>query len=53
MLVIEWLQRGKEHGLQIDHIEHPVLKLILYYTLIFIVILFGATTANQFIYFKF
>lgn len=53
MFVVEGLQREKEHGLQITHIKNPAVKLMVYYTLIFSVVLFGATKANQFIYFKF
>lgn len=53
MLVVEWLQRGKEHGLQMDHFKLPVFKPIIYGTLAFVIFLFGATTADQFIYFEF
>lgn len=53
MFVIEWLQRGKEHGLQMEHIMNPMLRLAVYYAAIFIIIMFGAATSNQFIYIKF
>ena len=53
MVVTEWLQRGKEHGFQIDHILNPVFRLAVYYTVIFIIIIFSADTSNQFIYLKF
>lgn len=53
MVVTEWLQRGKEHGFQIDHILNPVFRLAVYYTVIFIIIIFGADTSNQFIYLNF
>ena len=51
--VIEWLQRDKEYGLQIDKIKHPIFRWAIYYALIFITILLGSSDANQFIYFKF
>jgi len=53
MFLIEWLQRGKEYGLQIEHISHPGVRLSIYYALLIVIILFGSTTSNQFIYFKF
>lgn len=52
-ILAEWLQKDKEHGLQIDYIHNPYLRLSIYYILIFCIILFGNTEANQFIYFKF
>ena len=53
MMVTEWLQRTKEYGLQIDAINNKAYRLLIYYTLIFLIILCGATEENQFIYFKF
>ncbi len=53
MFIVEWMQRRKEHGLQIDHIANPALKIMIYYAIIFIIILYGPATSNQFIYFKF
>lgn len=53
LIIVEWLQRDKEHGLQIDSINRPIFRWGIYYTLIFIIFLFGSSTANQFLYFKF
>ena len=53
MFLLEWLHREKEHGLQIDTIKKPLLRWSIYYALIFSIIIFGVTTTNQFIYFKF
>lgn len=53
MFIFEWLQRDKEHGLQIDNINRPIFRWSIYYTLIFSIILFRTTAENQFIYFKF
>jgi len=53
MLLTEGLQRGRLHGLDIGFINKPVLRWAIYYSLICIIIYFGATSSNQFIYFKF
>ncbi|WP_183579707.1 MBOAT family O-acyltransferase [Mucilaginibacter sp. X5P1] len=53
MLCIEWLQRDKPHPLQFDFIKSKVLRVALYYTLIFVILLFGSSKIAQFIYFKF
>ncbi len=53
MVIVEWLQRKKEYVLQIDNIENSFIKWSIYYCLIFIIILLGTTSENQFIYFKF
>ncbi len=53
MLVVEWLNRNQEHGLYLDKIKSFPLRLSIYYTLIFFIIYFGSSGANQFIYFKF
>jgi D-alanyl-lipoteichoic acid acyltransferase DltB (MBOAT superfamily) len=50
MLLIEWLQRDKQHGLENLKI-HPVLRWVVYYCLILIIFLFGCK--QQFIYFQF
>ncbi|SEA99325.1 MBOAT family O-acyltransferase [Pedobacter hartonius] len=53
MFIVEWVQREREHALQIDAIKSPLLRLTIYFGMIACVILMSATTANQFIYFKF
>jgi D-alanyl-lipoteichoic acid acyltransferase DltB (MBOAT superfamily) len=53
LLIIEWLQRTKEHPLKIDNIKSFALRWGIYYALIFAIILFGAREANQFMYFQF
>lgn len=53
MLIFEWINRKNEYGLQFAQLKRPVFKFILYYGIIFSIILAGATTENQFIYFKF
>jgi hypothetical protein len=52
LLIIEWLQRTKEHPLKIDNIKFFALRCGIYYALIFAIILFGAIEANQFMYFQ-
>jgi alginate O-acetyltransferase complex protein AlgI len=53
MFIIEWFRRDKEHGLQIDDIKRPAMRAFIYCSLIVCILLFSATDANQFIYFKF
>jgi alginate O-acetyltransferase complex protein AlgI len=52
-IVIEWLQRDKQHALQIEGIKLPrVLRWGIYYATILIISLFGGTQ-QEFIYFQF
>ncbi len=52
-MVFEWLQRDKQHALQIDGVRiHWIFKWGLYYGLIAIIVLFGGTQ-QEFIYFQF
>ena len=53
MLIVEWLQREKEHGFQFAGIKSRALKLSICYACIILIILLGATSENPFIYFKF
>ena len=53
LLVIEWMQREKEHALQINkEIKSPVVRWGIYYILIFIIVFLQGTPAD-FIYFQF
>ena len=53
LLVIEWVQREKEHALQINkEIKSPVIRWGIYYILIFIIVFLQGTPAD-FIYFQF
>lgn len=53
MMLTEWLQREKEHGLALDHLSYPVVRSSIYCLLIFMIIWLSAASANQFIYFNF
>ena len=53
MLVAEWRQRDKQHGLQIDFIKSPAVRVCLYYCVVFAILCFGPSRITQFIYFKF
>lgn len=53
LIAIEWIQRDKEHGLQINkEIKSPVVRWSIYYILIFIIVFLQGTPAD-FIYFQF
>lgn len=52
-IIIEWVQRDKQHALQIESFKLPeVIKWGLYYALIIIIFIFGGTQ-QEFIYFQF
>jgi hypothetical protein len=53
LLIVEWFQRDKDHGLHLADIRNPALRFGIYYVLIFSIVFFGASAGNQFIYFKF
>jgi len=51
LLIVEWTNRGREHGLEIAH-WHPLLRWLIYALLtVLILIFFGKD--NTFIYFQF
>jgi alginate O-acetyltransferase complex protein AlgI len=53
MLIVEWLNREKEFGLQINYIKRPYFRICVYYAILFSILFFGAITSSEFIYFKF
>ena len=50
--VVEWLNRSREHGLDMRHVRSPWLRALIYYTLIIAILLF-TTPSENFIYFQF
>ena len=53
MLVVEWLQRGREHALDIGGIRREWLRWSIYLLLIAVMVLFKSYDESQFIYFQF
>jgi len=53
MLLAEWLQRDKQHALQIDAIKKFPVRAFIYFSLIFIILTFSPAKITDFIYFKF
>lgn len=53
LVVVEWLQRTKQHGLDIGFVHKKGLRVAFYYMLIGILVLYGNNGGNQFIYFQF
>ena len=51
LIVVEWMARMRNHGLDIKHL-HPVLRYTIYFGVLFLLFAFGGQTAN-FIYFQF
>ena len=52
LIIIEWIQRKKQHGLEIDGIKYTALRWAVYYTVILAILNFGGSQ-QQFIYFQF
>ena len=52
LILTEWFQRDKVHGLCLDKINSPLLRGSIYITIFALILLFGATPA-PFIYFQF
>ena len=53
LMLVEWRQRDKPHALKIEFIKKPVLRIAIYYTIVFCILFFGASKVTQFLYFKF
>jgi D-alanyl-lipoteichoic acid acyltransferase DltB (MBOAT superfamily) len=52
-VLVEWLQRDKQHGLEIDTaVGKPAARWAIYYATIAVILIFGETQ-QQFIYFQF
>lgn len=52
MLIIEWLNRTKEHGLVLESIKQRWIRYIIYYALVFCILLYSYES-EAFIYFQF
>ena len=52
MLMVEWLQREKGHGMVIDNVKSRLLRFIIYYIVIVSIIVFY-NSGESFIYFQF
>lgn len=52
LLSIEWIQRRKEHAMQIDDLRYGVLRWSIYLGLVMTILLFGGVQ-QEFIYFQF
>ena len=52
MIIVEWIQRGKEHGLAIDSIKYGWLRALVYYAIMAAMLLFFGRT-ESFVYFQF
>ena len=52
MLLVEWIQRGKEHGLDLSNIKYVWMRTLIYYCFVLVFIL-GSGKSSTFIYFQF
>jgi D-alanyl-lipoteichoic acid acyltransferase DltB (MBOAT superfamily) len=53
MLIIEWVQRRKEHGLQIETVKYGVVRYSMYYGIVALLLFFGVFENREFIYVQF
>lgn len=53
MLIVEWLQRSRTHGLEFSSNLKVYWRLVICYCIIFTILIFGRFGANEFIYFQF
>lgn len=52
LVLVEWLQRNKQHGLELGGIESHILKFVIYFVLLGFIFLFGGIV-ETYIYFQF
>lgn len=52
LMIVEWFQREKKHGLQIDIVKNRMLRWSFYFSIILIILEFGSQS-QTFIYFQF
>lgn len=50
LLTAEWIQKNKDHEMQIENIRQPAIRIGIYYTLILSILLFGSVVHFEFIY---
>ena len=52
LLLVEWIQRGKSHALELSAIHKGYIRWAIYFAVLFILFAFGGNATN-FIYFQF
>ncbi len=52
MLLVEWMQRSKEHGLELSKIKQVWVRTLIYYSIVFILVI-ASGKSSTFIYFQF
>lgn len=53
MFLAEWLQREKEHALQLDGIKRSSVRVLIYYSLLLFILTFSPAKFEDFIYIRF
>lgn len=53
MVLVEWLNRNKNHGFNLEGIKSPIIRYGIYISLIIVLILFSSNDSSEFIYFQF
>ena len=52
LLVVEWVQRHRQHGLDVKLIRRGWVRFLIYYLIVLLIYLYGADQ-QDFIYFQF
>ncbi len=53
LFLTEWLQKDKEHALQLDTVKIPAVRRLIYYGLLLFILIFSPARFAEFIYIKF
>jgi D-alanyl-lipoteichoic acid acyltransferase DltB (MBOAT superfamily) len=53
LMVVEWFNRRKQHGLQIENVKNEYLRWFIYIAICIIIYKYGQFSYSQFIYFQF
>jgi len=53
LFTMEWVTRGRQYGLQLDHIAPKWLRMSIYYGVVALLIVYAPITTASFIYFQF
>lgn len=52
LLIVEWIQRNKQHGLELSNVKRASVRWSIYLLIFIVILLFGASS-DSFIYFQF
>ena len=53
LILVEWLQREKKHGLELSNGFYPAMRYVIYFAVFVLIVLYGSFNNQHFIYFQF